>query len=207
MTLQSPQTNNLVLSLCNKKYIKKHLSQLEKCDGDSFLHSLRVGALAVDIAEQNNLSKKEISIVGIAGLLHDIGKCDIPKEILTKKGSLSPIERKEIEKHPRYSFERLKENAFATPKKVVIGHHEYSHTPYPRNASKSTSRVDKDVRTTKERERISFLTQILAVADIFDALSSGRVYKKAYAKRKVKQIMTTQFTGDKKLIEQALERY
>lgn len=207
MNIQSPHSIALINQLRTEKHIQKHLTQLAKCDTDSFEHSLRVGALAIDIAEQNNLSEKEISLVGTAGLLHDIGKCDIPKEILTKNGSLTASERKEIEKHSRYSFERLKEDVFATIRKIIIGHHEYSTTPYPRTASNSVTRFKKDQRSSLEDEAVPFLTQILAVADIFDALSNPRVYKKAYAKSQVREIMQSQFIGDKKLIEQALERY
>ncbi|HCC05080.1 TPA: hypothetical protein DEP58_02120 [Patescibacteria group bacterium] len=203
MTLQSPLSNDLVGQLRNKKYLKKHLSQLEKHDVDSLAHSLRVGALAMDIGQQNHLSKKDIVLLGTAGLLHDLGKCDIPKKILTKKLALTRDERKEIEKHPQYGFLRLKEKTFAIARKVVVAHHEYTPTPYPR----------KSLRRGKESTHIAsgtnlpFITQILAVSDMFDALANQRSYKKAFAKTEVRQILRTQFTGEKKLIEQALERF
>lgn len=194
MTLQSPQSNDLVSQLRTKKYLQEHLSALEEHDKDSLAHSIRVGALAMDIGKQNNLSKNDIKLLGIAGLLHDLGKCDIPKEILTKKSELTPDERKEIEKHSLYGFLRLKEKAFATIRKMVVAHHEYTHKPYPR-------------KHQRQDDALSFVTQILAVADMFDALVSERSYKKAFAKAEVREILLTEFTGEKKLVEQALERY
>ena len=203
MTLKSPQSNDLIGQLRNKKYLKKHLSLLEEHDKDSLEHSLRVGALAMDIGRQNNLSKRDITVLGAAGLLHDLGKCDIPKEILTKKSALTQDERKVIEKHPQYGFLRLKEKSFATIRKVVIGHHEYTPTPYPRKHR----RKEKQAMQMGRGASVSYVTQILAVADMFDALANRRSYKKAFAKAEVRKILLTQFTGEKKLIEQALERF
>lgn len=203
MTLQSPQTNDLVGQLCHRKHLRKHLSILGECDRDSLEHSLRVGALAMDIGQQNQLSKKDIVLLGTAGLLHDLGKCDIPKEILTKKSALTPTERVEIEKHPTYGFRRLTEKTFATTRKVVVAHHEFTPTPYPRKVARQEI---KSTRATSGAS-LSFITQILAVADMLDALASPRSYKKAFAKTKVRNILRTQFTGEQKLIEQALERF
>ena len=203
MTLKSPQSNDLVGQLCNKKYLKKHLSQLEEHDSDSLAHSLRVGALAMDIGQQNHLSKKDIVLLGTAGLLHDLGKCDIPKKILTKKSALTRDERKEIEKHPQYGFLRLKEKPFAIARKVVVAHHEYSPTPYPRKLPRQGKKSTQSISGSN----LPFITQILAVSDMFDALANQRSYKKAFAKTEVQQILCTQFTGEQMLIEQALERF
>jgi HD-GYP domain-containing protein (c-di-GMP phosphodiesterase class II) len=203
MTLKSPQSSDLISQLCHKKYLKKYLSTLKKCDRDSLEHSLRVGAIAIDIGQQNHLSKKDIVLLGTAGLLHDLGKCDIPKIILTKKSALTRDEREEIKKHPMYGFRRLKEKTFATTRKIVVAHHEFTPTPYPRKLP----RQEKKLKQTTSGASLSFITQILAVADMFDALANQRSYKKAFAKTKVRHILRTQFTGERKLIEQALERF
>ncbi len=112
------------------------------------------------------LSKKRIEALKTAALLHDIGKINIPSEILTKPTKLFPIELSLIKEHPLNSYEILKNIEFPGPvKEIVLQHHErMDSSGYP-NGLKGNE--------------IMLEARILAVADVVEAMSSHRPYRPA----------------------------
>ncbi|WP_010248947.1 bifunctional diguanylate cyclase/phosphohydrolase [Acetivibrio cellulolyticus] len=125
-------------------------------------HSERVAHYAVKIGEALNLNLKDISMLQYAGLLHDIGKVEIPKVILSKKEKLTDAEQEIIKQHPLYSANILEPLNMNQLIDYVIHHHErYDGHGYPHGlAGKS----------------ISLGARILCVADCFDAILSERPY-------------------------------
>lgn len=137
-------------------------------------HNARVGRLASKIANAV-IPHKDISHISLAGSLHDIGKSMISEKILNKPGKLTKDEFDEIKKHPVYSYEIVKDKLDEDISFLIRHHHEYlDGTGYPDGL---------------KGEEINIETRILTCADIFDALTSDRVYRNKYTAKEAIQIM------------------
>ena len=139
---------------------------IEKRDLFTAGHQRRVAELASAIAKAMKLPKDKIKGVYMAGLLHDIGKINIPAELLMKPTKLNKLEFKLVKNHPKVAYDILKEIEFPWPiAKISFQHHErLDGSGYP-NGIKS-----KD---------IILESRILAVADVVEAMSSARPYRPA----------------------------
>lgn len=155
-----------------------------------YAHSPYFPHLLCAIGEQMHLSEKQIESLKYAGLLHDAGKIDIPAEILTKTGKLTPQEYKIIRRHPIKSAQILRSLQVLKPViPTIVHHHErYNGTGYP-------SRLKKG--------QIPIGARIMAVADAFEAMVYGRPYRErmdiASAIKEIKKKSQTQF--DPKVVE------
>jgi len=127
-------------------------------------HSERVTDLALKIGQVMGLEKKDLGVLRRAGLLHDIGKIGIPAAILDKKGKLTDEEYRIVKNHPSMGARILEPiSAYAQVIPMVEQHHEkFDGTGYPNGIS---------------GEAICLGGRILAVADVFDALTSDRPYR------------------------------
>ncbi|MBU0641573.1 MAG: HD-GYP domain-containing protein [Planctomycetes bacterium] len=130
-------------------------------------HSERVGWLAKLAGTALDLSANELQTLEWAGLLHDVGKIGIPEGILNKPGKLTNAEFSEMKRHPRMSYEVLKPVSSLGPVlEAVLHHHEnYDGSGYPDGLS---------------GEQIPLIARIMHVVDIFDALTSTRIYREAF---------------------------
>jgi len=206
MTIKNKDSVEFIDELLLQDFLKKHMQDLKDHHDDSFLHCTRVGKIAVDIGYENKLPPQDIRLLGLSGLLHDLGKCDIADELLSKPSALSDEERDDVRKHPRLGFLKLDGSDFDEVKQIVISHHEFKLSPYPRNnADRRISGRDGERRKTDKN--ISSLSEILAISDMFDALASARSYKKAFDKTQIENILKEQFTGNKDLIPKVLSRF
>ncbi len=135
-------------------------------------HSERVAWGARELALAIGLDEATAERAHLAGLLHDIGKIGVPETVLTKKGRLTENEFDMIKRHPRIGFDILR--GIPSLEDVLPGvlhHHErWDGKGYPTGAA---------------GEEISLFGRILAVADVFDALSSDRAYRKALPREEV----------------------
>lgn len=127
-------------------------------------HNERVAEFAVIIGKAMGLGQHEQETLKTAGLLHDIGKIGIPKEILNKRGTLDPAEFEQIRNHVACGYRILKSIPFSGPvAEAVLQHHErYDGTGYPNGLAGT---------------EILLEARILAVADVFEALCSDRPYR------------------------------
>jgi diguanylate cyclase (GGDEF)-like protein/PAS domain S-box-containing protein len=155
----------------------------EKSNRES-LHSDRVSSICQAIASKMNFNKGNVDKMRIAGLVHDIGKIGIDDKILNKDGSLSSDERHEIERHPEIGWRILSTtNEFLELAQFVLDHHErWDGGGYP-NGLKG--------------EKIPLESRIITVADAYDAMTSGRSYRKGLdneeAIKEMKRCSGTQF--------------
>lgn len=142
------------------------LSTISAKDKYTHGHCERVSAYAVLIAEAMELSLKEISIIQYAGLLHDIGKVEMPKHILNKKEELNDEEMSYLRQHPVYSENILEPLGDMDKLTDYVRHHheKFDGTGYPDGL---------------KGEEISLGARILCVADSFDAMVSDRPYSKS----------------------------
>jgi len=127
-------------------------------------HQMRVAHLAKAIAGEIGLSKNQIEGIYLAGIVHDIGKIQIPAEILGKPGRLSDLDYDFIRTHPQSGYEILKDIEFPWPiARIVLQHHErWDGSGYPNHLV---------------RDEILLEARILHVADVVEALSSHRPYR------------------------------
>ncbi|SET56688.1 HDIG domain-containing protein [Oceanobacillus limi] len=129
-------------------------------------HSKNVAAYSVQIAEKMNLPPNILQSIRIGGLLHDIGKIGISEYILNKPGKLTEEEFAVIKSHPIIGYDMIKHiDSFRKDGilHIVLYHHEkYDGTGYPKGL---------------KGKEIPLVARIVSVADVFDAMSSKRIYR------------------------------
>lgn len=139
-------------------------------DSDTGNHVLRMAKYARLIAECLGLSEERCNLLEIAAPMHDIGKIGIPDNILLKPGKLTPQEFRVMQQHPIIGHRMLHDSHskfIVLAAEISLGHHEkYDGTGYPHGLA------GKD---------ISLESRIVAVADVFDALTSMRPYKNPWS--------------------------
>jgi len=150
-------------------------------------HSTRVSILSKFIAEKMKMSSEDIFKVEAAGLLHDAGKVSVPIEILDKPGKPDENEWNSIKKHPGFSYNILnKISSLIDIAEIAACHHEHHDgTGYPNNL---------------KGDEINPLSQIIALADTYDAITSSRAYRKGqspeFAFSVIKENLHTQFNPE-----------
>ncbi len=130
-------------------------------------HQQRVTELTVTIAKEMGLSEDQIDGINISALIHDIGKINVPTEILSRPARLTRLEFKMVKTHPRLGYDVLKEIEFPWPvAKIVLQHHERMNgSGYPRGLKNNDILLE---------------ARILAVADVVEAMVSHRPYRPAH---------------------------
>ncbi|MGC8771090.1 MAG: HD-GYP domain-containing protein [Brevinematia bacterium] len=144
-----------------------NLMVLKHYDQYTYYHSINVGILSMYLTRKLGYNHLYTQDMGMAGFLHDIGKIKIPSKILNKDGPLTLEEFQIMKKHPVYAYEIIKNDPSISSfvKKAVLFHHErWNGTGYPLKL---------------KEEAIGNFASIVAVADVYDALTTSRPYKKA----------------------------
>jgi putative nucleotidyltransferase with HDIG domain len=161
------------LSSTIKGIILAVATSIDLRDRYTHTHSNNVSKVAVTIGKELGFSDSDLEELEISALLHDVGKIGIPDEILNKPGKLTEEEYKVIQSHTVIGADLLSEIDFLS-KNIPLGaleHHEkLDGSGYPHN---------------KKEDEISLFGKLLAVADIYDALTAKRVYKDPWPKEKV----------------------
>ena len=142
------------------------LHALRAYDDATYVHSVNVALIAHTIGEWMRLDEDDRELLTKAGLLLDVGKMMIPQEILTKKGKLSDDERTKLRMHPTLGYRAVeKKNIDQHIKNTVLMHHERCDgSGYPRHLTLN---------------QIDPVARIVAIADVYDAMTSERVYRQA----------------------------
>lgn len=149
---------------------------VEAMDETAGGHSGRVADYAVALAERVGVAREELRWYRIGGLLHDVGKAAIPTAILTKPGALTPEERRQVERHAEAGADMVASIEWPYDiRTMVLHHHErWDGTGYPHRLA---------------RHAIPLSARIMAIADVYDALTSERPYRPAYSPRQAMAIM------------------
>ncbi|TFH08447.1 MAG: HD-GYP domain-containing protein [Candidatus Atribacteria bacterium] len=146
----------------------ERISQLlDARDHYTAVHSMEVAELAVKIGREMGLGQREIEQIDVAARVHDIGKVAVPDSILLKPGKLSEEEWVKMREHPVISAELIAGIEIYSPvaKAVRHEHERWNGTGYPDGL---------------KGEEIPLLARIIAAADIYNALSTDRPYRKAF---------------------------
>ncbi|WP_177504321.1 HD domain-containing phosphohydrolase [Anaerosinus sp.] len=164
---------HLLAQLVNHHFFKlsdgfKAITHLHNLSRDGYYllhHSINVAILSGVLGRWLHLPKQELHNLIIAGLLHDIGKTQIDKELLNKPGKLTPIEFKEVKQHSKKGFDILQHTKLFENKDILLGvlqHHErLDGSGYPLGVT---------------ADKIHKFAKIIAIADIYDAMASNKVY-------------------------------
>jgi len=152
-------------------------SAVEARDGYTELHCRRLALFCASMAHRLGLSPEEIEAIRLGALLHDVGKIGVRDHVLLKPGRFTPEERREMERHAPIGHRIVQPigGLTATTLCCVRSHHErWDGRGYPDGLA---------------GEAIPLAARIVAVVDVWDALSSERPYKPAYSQAKVRGIL------------------
>jgi putative nucleotidyltransferase with HDIG domain len=155
----------LVEGILNNNDILGSLRKIEINDEYTFKHSINVSLIASMIGKWLGFDAERLKLLSVAGLLHDLGKCKIPNEILNKPAKLDENEYEIMKTHPLFGFSILSESGSQNDDilKAILQHHE---------------RIDGNGYPNGLRgESIHEFARIIAVADIFDAMTTDRCYR------------------------------
>ena len=144
------------------------LSTIRDYDDYTFTHSVNVAILSMCLGQRMGLSRTSLHRLGVCGLFHDLGKLDIPIEIIHQPGKLNQREFEEIKKHTIHSVAQIikLEAPHDLKAKILLPpfeHHlKYDLSGYPK---------------TNRKKPLGLFGRIIAIADVFDAITSPRVYR------------------------------
>jgi HD-GYP domain-containing protein (c-di-GMP phosphodiesterase class II) len=160
--------NQLIKDLSANTITIVNLIDLKNHDDYSFVHSVNVTILALMVGISLGYSVKNLRELGMGAILHDVGKKEIPIDILGKPSQLTKKEYDVIKLHPQIGYEKVKDvlELGAVGRSVILQHHEkLDGTGYPAG---------------KKKDSIHEFAQIAAIADVYDALTSDRPYRRRY---------------------------
>ncbi|NEU30624.1 HD-GYP domain-containing protein [bacterium LRH843] len=155
----------MIHTLTDGTHLLDLFTALQAKDDYTYRHNIAVGALSNLLGRWLRLDHQELLQLTTAALLHDVGKMMIPETILNKPGKLTAEEYEVIKNHTVYGYNILKETNGINHRQALVAlqHHErMDGSGYPFGVNK---------------ERIDVFSRIVAVADIFHAMTSNRVYR------------------------------
>jgi putative nucleotidyltransferase with HDIG domain len=160
-------------------YVSALTADMHDHDPSTLAHSRKVALLAIAVGEHLGLPTDALRRLAVAGLLHDIGKLHIPSEILNKPGALTDDEYRTIQTHPGAGAELLARlGGFAEEIPIVLAHHErVDGRGYPHGLA---------------GERIPFEARILAICDVYDALTSARAYREPWPEARALELIASE---------------
>ena len=169
------------LEVAQAETVRRLSMAVEFRDEDTGAHIERIGRLSAQLADEIGLDPAFCARLSYAAPLHDVGKVAIPDAILLKPGPLTPAERAIVETHAEEGHRLLSRSSSSIldlAASVALSHHEkWDGSGYPRGLA---------------GEEIPIEGRIVAVTDVFDALTSDRVYRKAYSKDEAIAMMKEQ---------------
>lgn len=176
--LDFERMKSYLLTLYGEK-ISRWLQALDNYDRGIMAHTLRVTAVSLDLGRSLKLKREQLAFLQFGTLLHDIGKLGIPDAIIQKPGKLTADEYHIVQKHPLYAYEWLSNRSDYQPAKVIpLYHHErWDGKGYPHQLRGS---------------EIPILARVVAVVDVWDALTSDRPYRGAMSNEKAIQLIESE---------------
>ncbi len=159
------------------------LSLIKSYDDYLFNHSVNVSVLSLSLADEVKVNPEHLSDIGVGALLHDIGKVQTPKEIIHKPGKLNDEEWKIMKEHPVTSHEIVKNMSGISElaARIVFEHHvRFDLKGYPQ---------------LPEGQQLHPHSQIVSIADTYDAMTTLRPYQKAHAPKEALDMMESRLVG------------
>lgn len=169
-------TTSLIAENRNSLQLFDMLHSMRQQDDLTFVHCINVSLIASIIGQWMKFSEEDIKTLTLCGLLHDIGKLMIPNEILTKPGKLTNEEFTIMKKHVNLGYDKLKTQHIDTRvmEACLLHHEKCDGTGYPFKL---------------KSDKIPPAAKIIAVADVYDAMTAARVYRGALCPFEVIKMM------------------
>ena len=165
--------------LLNNQSLMINLVDIRSMDDYLFGHCVNVCVLSLAAAIHLGFNNASISILGMGALLHDVGKVMVSKDILNKPGKLTTDEYEVIKKHPSYGYEIIMNNLPHIRKLaaiIALQHHErLCGDGYPKGLT---------------GDKIHRFSQIVGMADVYDAMTADRVYRRGYPSNEVYEMLS-----------------
>jgi HD-GYP domain-containing protein (c-di-GMP phosphodiesterase class II) len=165
----APLVDEISASIARNPSALINVARLKNKDEYTYMHSVAVCALMINLARTIELNEIQVKELGLAGMLHDLGKMAVPDPVLNKPGKLTDEEFAVVREHPQRGYDLLVQSADAPAiaAEVVLHHHEkYDGTGYPHGL---------------KGEEISLHARMGAICDVYDAITSNRPYKEGWA--------------------------
>lgn len=159
---------NLIDSLSRDEFGILALTAIKNFDEYTYNHSLNVGILALAVGQRIGLDKKDLADIGTAGILHDIGKVSLPKELIYKPGKLTDKEWEILKLHSDYGVKQILrtrglDDTGLISMIVAYQHHwNYDGSGYPQHDG---------------RDKPVFFSRIIRICDSYDAMTTPRIYQ------------------------------
>lgn len=160
-------SEKILYSLVTSQKFLTNILDLKMYDEYTYHHSLSVSILSISIGLALNFNNQELSELSLCSILHDIGKTQIPIGLISKPDRLSHDEFEIVKEHSRLGAEYIKKSSLITTKiyNGILSHHErYDGNGYPFRIS---------------GENIPLFGRIISIADVYDAITSNRPYRKS----------------------------
>lgn len=183
MKLIEKKANRIISLALQSRYVQAKLYALKVYDIYTYLHCLNVAVESVSVGIQLHLSKSQLLDLAYASLLHDIGKMQISKKILNKRGRLTKEEFEIMKKHPLYGANDIKESHIFSDdviKGILMHHENYDGSGY----------------LGKKNEEINIYAKIIRITDTYDAMTDNRPYHKAKPENETIYEMSEQIERD-----------
>jgi putative nucleotidyltransferase with HDIG domain len=190
------QRANLELVIAYDATIEGWARAMDLRDKETESHTERVTELTISLARMMGIRESEILHIRRGALLHDIGKMGVPDHILLKEGDLTENEWEIMRRHPQFAYEMLQPIEYLRQSlDIPYCHHEkWDGTGYPREL---------------KGEQIPLAARIFSIADVWDAITSDRPYRKAWTTEKalshIREQSGKQF--DPKVVEMFLKLF
>ncbi|HBC92755.1 MAG TPA: HD-GYP domain-containing protein [Pelotomaculum sp.] len=172
------QVEMLIDEIISGKKVIGNLTEICSTDMYTYAHSVDVCTLSLMLGIRLNYKKDKLLQLGTGCLLHDLGKTKVLPEILNKPGVLDSAEFSEIKKHPLYGYKMLLDNnedIDPESANIVLDHHEkYDGSGYPRGL---------------KGQEISEMSVICAIADVYNAITTDRIYRRAMPPHEVYEMI------------------
>ena len=165
----APLVDEIAESVARDATAMLKVTRLKNKDEYTYLHSVAVCALMINFARRLNLPEEEVRDLGMAGLLHDVGKMSVPSALLEKPGALEPGERRVVQSHPEQGYHLLRKsrNVSSAVLDVCLHHHErIDGTGYPERLT---------------GDQLTLHARMSAICDVYDAVTSNRPYKRPWS--------------------------
>lgn len=157
----------IIDQLLNQEETLINLIDLKFHDDYTFFHSVNVAVLSLLMGLEMDLDKEDLINLGLAAILHDIGKIYVRSQLLLKKGPLTAFEYEEVKRHVSFGYRFLK-SSYEVPAKVyvsVLQHHErFDGKGYP---------------NALHGDEIHLFSKIISISDVYDALTAKRPYRQS----------------------------
>ncbi len=161
------QIEMIVDQIFSNRDLMVNMIDMKVFDDYTYYHSVSVAVLSIVLGVALDMEREELLNLGFSALFHDIGKVFVNKDVLNKEGKLTPSEFEEIKSHSELGYNHIKSGYPISSASFmgILDHHEkYEGGGYPNNL---------------QGDKISWYGRIIAVADVYDALTSDRPYRKA----------------------------